>query len=104
MSCRLCKGDMSLSATTHAVDTGKRLIVVRNVPCLKCTQCGEAVYTGDTVEKLEKIVNTLGQLMTEIAVVEYSDVDTTDDLEAIEAARAEYENGETVNHNAINWD
>lgn len=25
------------------------------------------------------------------------------DLQAIEAARAEYANGETVSHNAINW-
>ena len=27
-----------------------------------------------------------------------------DDVEAIRAARQEYENGETVSHNDINWD
>ena len=32
------------------------------------------------------------------------DVATPDDLQAIEAARAEYANGETVSHDAINWD
>lgn len=32
------------------------------------------------------------------------DAATADDLEAIRAACQEYENGETVNHNAINWD
>ena len=32
------------------------------------------------------------------------DAATADDPEAIRAARQEYENGETVNHNAINWD
>ena len=32
------------------------------------------------------------------------DVTTADDLEAVRAARQEYETGETVNHNAINWD
>ncbi len=31
------------------------------------------------------------------------DVATVDDLQAIEAARAEYANGETVGHNAVNW-
>lgn len=63
---------MKPSTTTHVVEIEKKIIIVRNVPCLKCTQCGETVYTGDTVERLEKIVNTLSQLMTEIAVVEYS--------------------------------
>ena len=29
---------------------------------------------------------------------------TPDDLEDIYMARAEYANGETINHNAINWD
>ena len=32
------------------------------------------------------------------------DAATADDPEAIRAARQEYENGETVNHKAINWD
>ena len=31
------------------------------------------------------------------------DVATVDDIQAIESARSEYANGETVNHNAINW-
>ena len=32
------------------------------------------------------------------------DVATPDDLAAIQAARAEYAQGETVAHGAINWD
>ena len=32
------------------------------------------------------------------------DVATPDDLEAIREARAEYAAGETIPHNAINWD
>lgn len=32
------------------------------------------------------------------------DVATPDDLEEIKQARAEYASGETVAHNAINWD
>ncbi len=31
------------------------------------------------------------------------DVATEDDISAIQAARKEYANGETVNHNAIDW-
>jgi hypothetical protein len=32
------------------------------------------------------------------------DVATQDDILAIQTAQKEYENGETVSHNAINWD
>ncbi len=32
------------------------------------------------------------------------DAATSDDLEAIRAARSEYAKGETVSHEAINWD
>jgi energy-coupling factor transporter transmembrane protein EcfT len=32
------------------------------------------------------------------------DVATQDDILAIQAARKEYKNGETVSHNSINWD
>ena len=33
-----------------------------------------------------------------------NDTATPDDLEDIRAARAEYARGETIPHNAINWD
>ena len=32
------------------------------------------------------------------------DVATPDDLDDIQQARAEYANGQTVPHNAVNWD
>ena len=32
------------------------------------------------------------------------DVANADDVEAVRAARQEYANGETVNHDALNWD
>ena len=32
------------------------------------------------------------------------DVATEDDILAIETARKEYKNGETIDHNSINWD
>lgn len=32
------------------------------------------------------------------------DVATPDDLEAIQAARSDYDSGETVSHTDVNWD
>ena len=33
--------------TTSVTDLGNCLLIVRNVPCYKCTECNEIIYTGD---------------------------------------------------------
>ena len=71
--CRLCKGTMKESTTTHTVDLGKCLIVVRNVPCLECTQCGEMEYTTEVVKRLEQIVQSCREMMTEIMIISYTE-------------------------------
>ncbi len=72
MNCFYCKGDMQESTTTHFVDLKKCIVIIKNVPCMRCTQCGEAVYTDEVAERLDEIVEAVSKLMTEIAVVEYS--------------------------------
>lgn len=64
---------MVAGTTTHVVDLGKCIVIVKNVPCMKCGQCGEVVYIGTVVKALEKIVTALEATLTEIAVVNYSD-------------------------------
>ena len=73
MKCFFCKDDMKQGKTTHVVELDHCVIIVRNVPCLKCEQCGEVFLTVNVVKKLEGIVNTLRNAMTEVAVVNYSD-------------------------------
>lgn len=73
MTCFYCKGDMVSGHTTHVVDMGKCIIIIKNVPCMKCTQCGEVVYTGIVVKELERITAMLEAPLTEIAVVNYRD-------------------------------
>ena len=73
MNCFFCKGDMAEGVTTHVADLGACIIIVRNVPCMKCSQCGETSYSGTVVRQLEKIVDVLQRTLTEIAVVNYSD-------------------------------
>lgn len=45
MTCFYCKGDMVDSTTTYVEDLGN-CIIIRNVPCSKCSQCGEVSYNG----------------------------------------------------------
>lgn len=59
------------SITTHVVNYKDCIIVIKNVPCLKCDQCGEKYYTDDVAEKLEEIIDTAKKMMQEIAVIDY---------------------------------
>lgn len=71
MTCFYCKGDMLDSTTTYVEDLGNCIIIIRNVPCSKCSQCGEVSYNGAVLKQLEKIVDQLKNSLTEVAIVNY---------------------------------
>ena len=73
MKCFFCKGNMSDGFMTHVVDLGKSVIVVRGVPCEKCDQCGETVFTGTIAKQLENIVDRLKNSFTVIVIVNFTD-------------------------------
>ena len=50
MTCFFCKGEMKPSTTIHTVQLKNCVVVIKNVPCLKCEQCGEVVLSADKVE------------------------------------------------------
>lgn len=73
--CKLCKCDtVKQSTTTHVFNYKNSIIVIKNVPCEECEQCGEKYYTDEVAEQLEKMVNLAKQMMQEIAVLDYSKV------------------------------
>ena len=73
MNCFFCRGDMTDGITTHVADIGSCVIIVRNVPCHKCKQCGEVSYCLEVAERLEQIVNMLKNTLVEVTIVKYSD-------------------------------
>jgi len=73
MTCFFCKGILYDNTTNHFADLGSSMVIVKNVPCRKCEQCGEIIYTGVVIRRIEQIVNTLKNALTEIAVVYYSE-------------------------------
>ena len=69
--CMYCKNSTTVnSTTTHVVNYKNCIIVIKNVPCLECEQCGEKYYTDEVAERLETIVNMAKKLMQEIAVID----------------------------------
>lgn len=51
---------------------GSCVIIVRNVPCEECEQCGEKYYSDDVMERLEIIVNKAKELASEVFVTDYN--------------------------------
>ena len=73
--CMYCKcKTTSPSSTTHVVNYKNCIIIIKNVPCEECEQCGEKYYTDEVAEKIEKMVNLAKQMMQEIAVLDYAKV------------------------------
>jgi len=72
MKCFYCKeGQNADGFTTDVTELGTHVIIIRNVPCQKCKQCGEITYTLDVSERLERIVDDLRESVTEISVLQY---------------------------------
>ena len=70
--CMYCKGgDFIESKTTHVVKYKGSLIIIENVPCLECDQCGETYFTDDVAERLEEIVNSVKKVESKISIIDY---------------------------------
>lgn len=74
MLCMECGARAEKGFTTDVTDLGNCLIIIRNVPCYKCTECNEVTYTADVVKRLEKIVEQAKALMQEISIIDYGKV------------------------------
>lgn len=71
--CMFCKCEtVTKSTATHVVNYKGSIIVVKNVPCEECDQCGEKFYSDEVAAHLEQIVDMAKKLMQEISVIDYS--------------------------------
>ena len=70
--CMYCKGDeLTDSVTTHVVSYEDCLIIIKNVPCLECSLCGEKYYSDEVAVQLDKIVSAAKKMTQEISVIDY---------------------------------
>ena len=74
MLCMECGAEAEKSVTTDVTDLGKCLVIIRNVPCYKCTECNEIIYTADVVKHLERLVEQAKKLMQEVLIIDCADV------------------------------
>lgn len=71
MKCSKCGAETYESTTTYVFDAGNCLVIIRNVPCRKCTDCDETIFVGSVIRKLETMMNAAKKAMNEISIIDY---------------------------------
>ncbi len=59
--------------TNFIADFDDCIIIIKNVPSQICTQCGEVSYSYEVSKQLEKIVQNVRSVVSDIAVVNFKD-------------------------------
>ena len=73
MECFMCKGNLEIKKVNYVVDLDSTIIIIKGVPAKVCAQCGEQYFEDETAENIDKIVNQLKKLSTEVTIVNYSE-------------------------------
>lgn len=74
MNCLLCKsGDMIPATESYFAKVNDGYVIIENVPCYKCEQCGEVVYSAAVMEKIEDLLDHLEKIASKIFIVDYSE-------------------------------
>lgn len=72
MKCCYCSAEMVEDVTTYFKQIESTIVVVKNVPCYKCVQCGETEYSASVTKRVEQIAKLLRKSRVELAVVNFS--------------------------------
>ena len=67
--CPFCGGNIEKGTTTFTADLQTGVVVVRNVPALVCSQCGEDWLEDSTAEVLEAITQRARAQKTQLEMI-----------------------------------
>lgn len=70
-TCTICGGQLQKREITYTQAIGKRIFIVSDVPALVCSQCGEEYLKPDTVDAIQKVIETGKNKSTTIQVPVY---------------------------------
>lgn len=72
MNCLCCKnGDMTEATNTYFAQINDCYVIIENVPCLKCDQCGEVHYAASVLEKIDNILDKIENIASKIFIMDY---------------------------------
>lgn len=66
--CMFCKCKTTKeSTTTYMVNYKSNQIIINNIPCIECAECGEKYFSTEVMKKVEMIISE-----EPMSVVDYS--------------------------------
>ena len=73
MKCLICKAEGMIDAkSTYFAQTKHGYVIIENVPCKKCVQCGEVVFSSSVLERIDEIVEKAGIIAGKVSIMDYS--------------------------------
>ena len=73
MMCFMCKEELEKKKVNYMVDLENTIIIIKDVPAKVCNKCKEQYFDDETSENIEKIVNKLKGLSTEVTIINYNE-------------------------------
>ncbi|WP_301861130.1 type II toxin-antitoxin system MqsA family antitoxin [uncultured Megasphaera sp.] len=72
MKCLSCKSDTVVDGTTtFFASLPNCYVIIENVPCKKCSQCGEEYFSSSVMEKIEDILDKVEHIASKIFILDY---------------------------------
>lgn len=73
MKCDLCGGQVVNKQVSYTIEFNERLYIIEHVPARECLQCGERLYSPETVEKIQHAIwqNRKPDKIIETPVIDY---------------------------------
>ena len=70
--CPGCKNNkMTNSLTVYFANTESCYVIIENVPCRKCSQCGEEFFTASVMNRIDEILEGIKNVSGKIFITDY---------------------------------
>ena len=47
-------------------------MIIENVPCWKCTQCGEILFSMSVLERIEDLIAIYEKISDKVSIIDYN--------------------------------
>ena len=72
MNCPSCNApDLIETTSTYFIQLPERYVIVQNVPCRKCENCGEEFFNGAVTARIDRLLDTITTPAEEVAILDY---------------------------------
>lgn len=73
MRCLSCKmEEMEEARNSYFAQLNNCYVIIENVPCYKCKQCGEVYYKASVLEKIDLLLEKIENVASKIFIMDYN--------------------------------